>query len=76
MIDIQKKLVVTFMLLLFICCSHSSCWFCDRTCFDVHYFVTYLICNHLAGEERANSFTLLSSRCHALPLPHETVGWL
>ena len=33
-------------------------------CFVVHYFVTFLVCNNLAEEQKSGSFTLNAFKCH------------
>ena len=33
-------------------------------CFVVHYSVSFLVCNHLTGKEKAGCFTLIAFLCH------------
>ena len=48
--------------------------------FGMHYFLSFLVCNHLEEEERADCFAFIVSRlscyckCH-VALPHGAVGW-
>ena len=48
-------------------------------CFVVHIFESFLVCNHLAGEERTDCFAtfvfLVSCDCYcSVALPHGAVG--
>ena len=36
------------------------CGFCVCPCFVVHYFVSFLVCNHIEEEERVGCFAFLS----------------
>ena len=53
--------------------------FCVRLCFRMHYFMSFLVFNHLDEEERASCFAFIVFRmsCYCkLPvdLPHGVVG--
>ena len=48
--------------------------------FGMHYFVSFLVCNHLKEEERAGcfGFVVLRTSCHCIcsvALPYGAVGW-
>ena len=49
-------------------------------CFVIRYFVSFKICNHLAGKDRACCSTLAvflmycNSQC-SVALPHGAMGW-
>ena len=49
-------------------------------CFDMHYFVSILVYNHLEEEEKAGCFSIivLQMYCYykcSMALPHGAVGW-
>ena len=51
---------------------------CVCQCFVVHYFVSFLVCNHLEEEERAGCFAFIVLRmcCYCkCPVPHGARNW-
>ena len=46
----------------------------------MHYFVSFLVCNHIEEEERVGCFALIVLRVpcyskYSVTLPHGAVGW-
>ena len=73
------KMVVLFVFSLFIV-SPIICVFCALSWFCLQYFVYFVSCNQLAGEERVIYFTfivfLMSCDCNCcLSLLYIVIGW-
>ena len=54
--------------------------FCVGLCFGMHYFMSFLFCNHLDENERAGCFAFvvfwMSCYCkRSVDLPRGAVGW-
>ena len=55
--------------------------FCVRLCLDLHYFVSFIVCNHFDEIERAGcaAFIFLRMSCYckysSVALPYGAVGW-
>ena len=60
-----SKAVVLFLWIVVVWCASHWLWgFCVCLCFVVHYFVSFLVFNHLEEEERALvALLLLSCGC-------------
>ena len=77
---VRSKAVVLWLWIIVLCTSHCLWGFCGGLCFGMHYFMSFLVCNHLDEEERACSFAIIIFRmsCYcqcSVALPHGAVGW-